>query len=234
MKDSIMRGVVVSRYHGLLLRSQVNHLLKGKADGTYLVSKTLTEKVILSLNFNNTIMNYTIKVNDTYFIYGGKEYETIHELVSDCLILLYSEKPTETNYKSYSLQHNRRNTYSFSVGSIDELEEYEETCPTILLSPSSPFITEPPASPFNEPPASLIDDTSDLDDIMMKNAGIVRGKETILSGILARKKSDLTENQLKRCYSTSSLTSEKSVHFREKSKPNELSDFVLQKSQVRN
>jgi hypothetical protein len=70
MKDSIMRGVVVSRYHGLLLRSQVNHLLKGKADGTYLVSKTLTEKVILSLNFNNTIMNYTIKVNDTYFIYG--------------------------------------------------------------------------------------------------------------------------------------------------------------------
>jgi hypothetical protein len=104
-------NVFGDEYHGLISKAEAVDYLVNQTDGAFLVRKTMAGKFILSLNFNNAVMNYTIKISDSHFIYGDKVYETILELVNDCLIILYIEKHEDVNLRLSQGRHQQKTVH---------------------------------------------------------------------------------------------------------------------------
>ncbi|XP_011403146.1 PREDICTED: rho GTPase-activating protein 29-like [Amphimedon queenslandica] len=79
-------------YHGLISKADAVELLFDKPCGTFLLRKTMSDKVFLSFNYNSRTYHYSVSYNDNGSLtYDDKDYGSIQELLNNSLILLYVE-----------------------------------------------------------------------------------------------------------------------------------------------
>ncbi|XP_078520167.1 beta-chimaerin isoform X1 [Lissotriton helveticus] len=78
-------------FHGIISRDEVDELLAG-VEGAYLIRESQRQPgtYTLALRFGHQTLNYRLFYDGKHFV-GEKRFESIHDLVTDGLIMLYIE-----------------------------------------------------------------------------------------------------------------------------------------------